>query len=378
VPCGTLPFRKTSVFQGVKREGVVIRVRLEKLRKRLAEYQVDVMLVSKPENIRYLSGFTGSSGVLIVGPRETFLLTDFCYAEQARGEAPQCNICVKRNSDSDEFIAVLRDIGSRTVGFESHFVTVKDHDELAKKISGITLKPLAQVVERLRAVKEEEEVACITKAARLGDAAFSHILPFIKPGVTEKELALELEFFMIKNGAEKVGFDIIVAFGARSSMPHARTSDEKLYPGEFIKMDFGAVYKGYHADMTRTVILGRTTKRQREIYRLVCEAQELALSKISAGQVGKEADEIARFCIRKAGYDENFGHNLGHGLGLEIHEIPVLGPRSEDLLEAGMTFTVEPGIYIPGFGGVRVEDSVVLKKDGVKVLTGSTKELLEL
>ncbi|MDI6891872.1 MAG: Xaa-Pro peptidase family protein [Actinomycetota bacterium] len=352
--------------------------RLEKLRECLAEYQVDVMLTSKPENIRYLSGFTGSSGVLIVSSREAFLLTDFRYAEQARSEAPQCNICVRRNSDSDELVAVLRDIGPRTVGFESHFVTVKDYDELAKKISGITLRPLAQVVERLRAIKEEGEVTCIAAAARIGDAAFSHILPFIKPGVTEKELALELEFFMIKNGAEKAGFDIIVAFGARSSMPHARTSEKKLYLGEFIKMDFGAVYKGYHADMTRTVILGRATERQREIYRLVCEAQELALNKISAGQAGKEADEIARSCVRKAGYGENFGHNLGHGLGLEIHEIPVLGPKSEDLLKAGMTFTVEPGIYIPGFGGVRVEDSVVLRKDGVKVLTGSTKELLEL
>ncbi|MEA3459204.1 MAG: M24 family metallopeptidase, partial [Chloroflexota bacterium] len=229
------------------------------------------------------------------------------------------------------------------------------------------------MVEKIRAVKEEDELKKIKRAVALTDEAFAHIVDFIEPGMTEKEVAWELEVFMRTYGAEKMAFDPIVAAGPNGAMPHATPSEQAIRPGESLIMDFGCVIDGYHSDMTRTICLGRPDDRFQEVYDLVLSAQLAAEEAIRPGMMGKEADGIAREVIEKAGYGEQFGHGLGHGVGLAIHEKPTLGALSCDVLEPGMVFTVEPGIYIPGWGGVRIEDVVVLGEDGPEVLTEAAK-----
>ncbi|MEW6188675.1 MAG: Xaa-Pro peptidase family protein [Actinomycetota bacterium] len=350
--------------------------RISKLRQKIKEAQVDAMLIKKPENLRYLIGFTGS-GMLMIDGKHIFLLTDFRHFEQAVQEAYGCEILKVTNSGHDELASLIRKLGLKVIGFESHFLTYKEYIELSE-LDNILLHPLPQMVEQLRAIKEEGEIVRIARAAKLADQAFSHILPFISLGVTERDVAIELEYFMRKSGAEKAGFDIIVASGARSAIPHARTTDKCLNPGEFVKIDLGAVYEGYHSNMTRTLVLGKASEQQRKIYRLVLQAQKRALDGISLGQTGAQVDGIARDYLSQVGYGSNFGHNLGHGVGLEIHEIPTLGPKSSERLMAGMVTTIEPGIYISGFGGVRIEDLVLLREEGIEILTASAKDLLEL
>lgn len=352
--------------------------RLLGLRQALVTRGLDGVLVAQPENRRYISGFTGSSGFVLISAEEAKFITDFRYLDQA---AEQCHGFEVVNQGSSLITALqtqLAATGVRKLGFEQDYLTYGDverYRELETAVPGLSLVPTSGLFEAMRMIKDDEEVARIQRAAEIADAAFAHILGFLKPGLTEKEVALELETFMRKQGASGASFETIVASGWRSSLPHGVASDKVLESGDFVKMDFGAMYEGYCSDLTRTVVLGQPSERQCEIYDIVLEAQKLAIDAAKAGLTGAELDKIARDYISSRGYGEAFGHSLGHGIGLEIHEGPRVASSVSDLLKPGMVITIEPGIYLSQWGGVRIEDDVLLLPDGKKrVLTSAAKQ----
>ncbi len=350
-------------------------LRLEKLRQELENRGLDAMVVTHPQNRRYLSGFTGSDGALVITPDQAILVTDFRYLEQAQGESPHFELA---KATTDLFPKAVRELvaksGVQRVGFESHHLSVANHSDWSAEAAGFELIPVKELVEEMRAIKDEGELEKIRRAVALGDAGMAHIRDFIAPGMTEKEVAWELEAHMRTHGAEAAGFDIIVASGPNGSMAHAPISDRVIQVGEPIVIDVGARVDGYHSDLTRTLVLGEPDARFQEIYDVVLKAQGAALEGIKPGMTGREADALARDVIEEAGYGEHFGHGLGHSLGLAVHENPRGSKVSEDVLRPGMTLTVEPGIYIPGWGGVRIEDLVVIREDGVEVLSQADKD----
>ncbi|MCK4259792.1 MAG: aminopeptidase P family protein [Halanaerobiales bacterium] len=353
--------------------------RVENLKKLFSEKQIDGVMITKAENRRYITGFTGSSGIVIVSGEKNVLITDFRYLEQAAEQAQGFEIV---DGSLDMVVAakdVVQKLNITNLGFESQGMNYYEYQQYSKNLNVITkMIPLETMVEELRLYKDEEEIQRIQKAAEIADAAFEHIQSFIKPGLTELEVALELEYFMKKIGSEKNAFDFIVASGPRSSLPHGVASNRVIQSGEFVKMDYGAVYNGYHSDMTRTVVVGEPSDKMIEIYNVVKKAQQSALDNIKAGMTSIEADAIARDIITEAGYGSNFGHGLGHGIGLEIHEGPRVSVKEEVILKENMVITVEPGIYLPQWGGVRIEDDIVITKDGCRVLTKATKEMIKL
>lgn len=350
--------------------------RIERLRASLRERGLDALLITQAENRRYLSGFTGSAGLLIVTQEAAILLVDFRYTEQAGRQSPHCEVVQVSGRTEEDIVPYLQRLGGKRWGFESAYVTVSQYEKLRPTFASadITLEGVEGLVETLRASKDEGEVALLRRAIEITDTAFAHFLAWVRPGVTEKEAAWEIEKTMRELGAEGLAFDTILAGGANGAMAHAVASERPLQVGEPIVIDMGAVYEGYHADMTRTIVLGRPDERFWEIYHLVREAQERAEAGIRAGVSGVEADRLARQVIEAAGYGEQFGHGLGHGVGLGTHEPLRLSRLSTDTLPLGATVTVEPGIYLPGWGGVRIEDVVLVKEDGAEILTGSTKE----
>jgi len=353
-------------------------MRLTKLREALATEGLDAILITQPENRRYLSGFTGSAGVLLISQEQAIIATDFRYYEQVAREAPGFQLA--KIKGGEKFVDILPElvaqVGARKVGFESAHLTVDQHKEWWEVAEGFELIPTKELVEEIRAVKDEDELDKIKQAIALADEAFAHIVGFIEPGMTERELAWELEVFMRTHGAARVAFDLIVASGANGAMPHATVSDRVIRAGEPIVIDLGAMIDGYNSDLTRTICIGQPGDKFREIYDIVLEAQQAAEGGIRPGMTGKEADDIARQIIEEAGYGDEFGHGLGHGVGLAVHEKPTLSKLSEDVLTPGMVFTVEPGIYLPGWGGVRIEDLVVMREDGVEVLTQASKSVI--
>lgn len=348
--------------------------RLARLRETLVKLGIDGVVIAKPENRHYFSGFTGSSGMLLVSCEQAHLITDFRYLEQAAAQAPAYEI-VRYGTD---IYATLQQVGAASglakLGFEEDFVTWAGYQLLSK----VFPQAVGLDVDHLRMVKDQLEIQAIGQAVAIADQAFHHILPFLKPGVREQDIALELEFQMRKQGAEKSAFDIIVASGVRSALPHGRASEKAIASGDFVTMDFGAVYAGYHSDMTRTVVVGQASDQQRQIYEVVLQAQITGLAAIKPGASCKEVDAAARSIIQAAGYGEYFGHGLGHGVGLAIHEDPRLSPAYDCILAEGMAVTVEPGIYLPDWGGVRIEDTVVVSVSGADILTESSKNLIEL
>lgn len=350
-------------------------MRLTKLREALTTEGLDAILITQPGNRRYLSGFTGSAGVLLISQDQAILATDFRYYEQVEKQAPDFRLV----KITDEFKMLLPElvhqVGAKRVGFESAHLTVDQHQEWQEVAECFELVPTKELVEGIRALKDEDELSKIRKAIALADEALAHIAGFIEPGMTEKEVAWELEVFVRTHGAEKVAFDLIVASGPNGAMPHATVSERVIRAGEPIVIDLGAMVDGYNSDLTRTICSGRPDDRLKEIHDIVLEAQCTAEQSIRPGMTGKQADGIARQVIEEAGYGENFGHGLGHGVGLAVHEKPGVGRLSEDVLEPGTVFTVEPGIYLPGWGGVRIEDIVVMREDGVEVLTQASKDV---
>jgi Xaa-Pro aminopeptidase len=350
--------------------------RLNKLYKELNNQKIDGLLVFKPQNRLYLSGFTGSSAVLFITEKHQFLITDFRYIEQAQKQCPEFTIVDFKGTLFDTIKTVVEKTGAKNIGFERDFLTYIQYEVLTKQLSFATLIPTKDIVETLRVIKDQSEILKLNKAVEIADAAYKHILTYIKPGMTEIQVALELEFTMRRQGAEKAAFDIILASGQRSSLPHGVASEKVIEAGDSVTMDFGAVYQGYHSDMTRTIFIGEVTDKQREIYNIVLEAQLTGIKAIAPGKKGKEVDAAARDLIAAKGYGDNFGHGLGHGVGLEIHENPRLSLNSEDNLVSGMAVTVEPGIYLPGWGGVRIEDTTIITAAGCQVLNKTSKELI--
>ncbi|MBP2649320.1 MAG: ypdF [Firmicutes bacterium] len=348
--------------------------RLIKLRNFLAGRNLDGVIISGSENNCYFSGFTGSAGVLLISGQATKLITDFRYIEQASQEAPDFEVIRHGSSIHETIQAEIAGLGLKRIGFEGSYLTYDEFSAIkVKELEFVSVK-----LDDLRMVKDQAEIANIRKAVEITDLAFSQILSVLKPGMTEREAAFELEFFMRKAGAEKLSFDTILVSGTKSALPHGTPSDKVIEQGDFVTMDFGALYNGYHADMTRTIVMGKASAKQREIYKLVLSAQLAATKAVKPGLRGKEVDAIARKIIADGGYADYFGHGLGHGVGLAIHEGPRLSPLGEVVLTPGMVVTVEPGIYLPKWGGVRIEDTVVVTADGVDILTASSKELIEL
>lgn len=356
--------------------------RLARLRTLMAEQQVEALLVTGEANRRYLSGFTGSAGALLITPDDALLLTDARYVEQAAQQAPHFRVVPVTHTTYGRTVAEeARKRGVRRIAFEAHRLTYAAYSAYREALpEGVELVPLGTggmgLVERLRVVKDDGELALIRKAAAIVDAAFEHILSVLRPGLTEREVAWELEAFMRKQGAERAAFPIIVASGPRSALPHGVASDRVIGKGELVTLDFGAVYQGYCSDLTRTVAVGEPPEELKKIYEIVRQAQERGVAHVKAGMTGKEADALCRDVIAAAGYGEQFGHSTGHGIGLEVHEAPSLSARSEEPLPVGAVVTVEPGIYLPGVGGVRIEDDVVLTATGNECLTHAPKDLI--
>lgn len=351
--------------------------RQETFKKFLTEHEVDTFLISKPVNIFYLCGFSGTTAMLVFARDKRVLLTDPRYTERAKEEVSFAEIESGR-SILEGLKKVVTGLGIKTAAFESHFVSFELYEKMEARLAPLTLKPVSGTVEELRVVKEPGEVELIKEAARISSTAFSHIVPFIKPGTREEEIATELLIYMHRQGVQREAFDVIVASGVRSAMPHAKTSAKEISPGDFVTIDLGVAYQGYYSDMTRTFVVGRASEKQRTIYELVRGTQTLALDSISAGKTGAEVDKISRDFITEAGYGEYFLHGLGHGVGLEVHEKPLIGPKGKNALRPGMVFTVEPGLYVSGFGGVRIEDMVILREKGIEVMTQFPKELMEI
>ena len=352
--------------------------RLRKLRERLREQELDAILVSTPENRRHLSGFSGSAGHLLITQDDAVLATDFRYVEQAGRQAPDFR--VERIAGTQPWLPrAASELGVRRVGFEAENMTVEAYSAFKKAIDGADppgrpeMVSTTGIAERLRALKDEEELSLLTKAVEIADEAFVEVARAVEPGVTEREVAWELEKSMRERGADNISFDTIVGAGANGALPHHRAGDKVLQEGEAVVIDMGAQYKGYCSDLTRTITLGEPDDTFQRVYDTVLRAQLEAEERVTAGMTGGEADSIARDIISEAGYGDNFGHGLGHGVGLAVHEFPRVGPNSEDPLEDGMVFTIEPGIYISGWGGVRIEDMVVLESGRARVLSKAPK-----
>jgi len=357
--------------------------RLQKLRPVIAENGLDALLVSQPENCRYLSGFTGSSGYLLISGSHALLATDFRYTEQAKEETSGFEIIHVKGELSHWLPDLVADLGWHKLGFEADFVSYASHHKLSEAIKAkqlnLELVPTTGLVEHLRSIKEPEELDLIIKAVELTDAAFEYAKSLIHPGITEKEAAWEIEKFLRQKGSEGVPFDLIVASGSNSALPHARPTGRKISPGEPVLIDMGARISGYCSDFSRTLSLRvqrsnlKADKALQQIYDTVLKAQLAAIEGIETGMDAAQADKLARDVIEQAGYGDAFGHGLGHGVGLALHESPTLASNSTDCLLDGMVFTIEPGIYIPGWGGVRIEDMVILEKGRARVLTKSRK-----
>lgn len=350
--------------------------RISALQAKLKEENIDAMLIASEENRRYLSGFTGTFGYVLLSQREGWFLTDSRYILQAKEQVKELKVGLLEHFDLPLALKQIMDTRElATLAVEANRITLDFYQGLCKQFGRKAVLPTTGWVENLRMIKSEEEIALIARAEKIGDMAFEHILEYIKPGISEQDVALELEYYMKKQGASSLSFTTIVASGARSQMPHGVASAKKLEAGDLITMDYGCIYQGYCSDMTRTVALGSITDEQKHIYELVLEAQCRAIEGIKAGVIGKDIDDIARKVFREHNVSKYFGHGLGHSVGLEIHEEPRFSIKDNHVMQENMVMTVEPGLYLHGYG-VRIEDVVVVKKDGCINLTNSSKELI--
>ena len=353
--------------------------RLDTIRALLDEHNLDALLVTEPHNRRYLSGFTGSAGNLLIDREGARIATDFRYWEQAEGQAAGFELFKAVGPLRDWFADLVRPFGERRVGFEAADVSYDLHRQMRELIGELPagerpeLIPTTGLVEGLRTIKESEEIAALERVIALGDAAFEAVAERVEPGWTEQQVAWEIEQYVRTHGGDGMSFQTIVAGGPWGAMPHARARDVVLQEGHGVVIDMGALLGGYCSDMTRTIFLGEPDARFKQIYDIVLTAQLAAEEMIEEGMEGEAAHNIAHHVIEEAGYGEQFGHGLGHGIGLQVHEAPRLAKKSMDVLKNGMVFSVEPGIYIPEWGGVRIEDLAVLENGRCRVLTKAPK-----
>lgn len=352
-------------------------VPLQRLRERLAAAGLDAVVLAKPQNVRYVSGFTGSAGMAVITGTDAHLVVDFRYVEQASIQAREFMHVRAQGQPIDTAAEVLKRLGARRAGIEEEFLPVGLFRRLAAGAAPVDIVPTGGL-DYIRWQKSSEEIEAIRRAAGVADAALADVLPSIRPGAVERDIAVTLEERLRRRGAERLPFELIVASGPRSALPHGVASDRVIGSGEFVTVDFGAVVNGYHSDCTRTVLTAPASARHREVYGAVLAAQQAALSGLRAGMAGREADALARSVIVQAGFGDAFGHSLGHGVGLAVHEGPTLSPREEAILLPGAVVTVEPGVYFPGWGGVRIEDLVVITETGCENLTTLPKTLIEV
>lgn len=348
--------------------------RMNKVWEIITKEQLDCVIIKDVTTIRYLTGFSGDSSVLYIDKLKGILITDGRYVEQAKNEIKLFQVLEYTGSIWAAVAELAKD--SVTAGFDGSYFTYSEYAELSALLPRAELKNIS--FDSIRMIKDKKELELMLKAASIADEAFYKLLDDIRPGRTERSLAGRLEYYMRALGSEKTSFDTIVASGFRSALPHGMASDKVIELGDFVTFDFGAVFGGYHSDMTRTVVMGVASDWHKEIYTIVEEAQRKGVKAAKVGMTGRELDAVVRDVIVSCGYGDYFVHGLGHGVGLEIHEMPNINKRGNTQLETGMVFTIEPGIYIPGKGGVRIEDTVVLTEDGAKALNGVRKQLIEI
>ncbi len=353
----------------------MVNNRLEKLKSLMIEQGLDGILLMGDPNRNYISYFTGDESYALISKDKDIFITDSRYTEQAKNQVKGFEIYQYNTPFINDLAKLVQENSIKKLGFEENIVTFSKYDEFLKNLD-CELVPLNGLVEKMRIVKDDSEIEKIRKAASIADAALVELVKFIKPGMSEKEVGLQLEYNMKKLGATGLSFKSIVASGKRSSLPHGIASDKIIENGDFLTLDFGCIYGEYCSDMTRTLVIGEPSEKMLDIYNTVKEAQARALKFITEGVKASEVDKIARDYINSKGYGEYFGHGLGHGVGLEIHEAPAVNTRNNSILKEGMIITDEPGIYIPDFGGVRIEDLILVKKDGCEVLSKSSKELI--
>lgn len=351
--------------------------KLSKLRKALNQNKLDGILVTSPYNRRYITGFTGTAGVAIISENDSRFITDFRYTEQANEQAKGFQIIEHKTPIEQEIKSQLKEMNISRLGFEQDHVTFGEYT-LYSKTFEVDLVPVSGIIEEIRLIKTTEELDILKEAAKIVDDAFEHIQTYIKPGVKEIDISNELEFFMRKQGATASSFDTIVASGYRSALPHGVASNKEIQSGELVTLDYGALYKGYCSDITRTVAVGEISDQLNDIYHTVLEANLKGVKGTKPGMTGKEADDLTRNYIQEKGYGKYFGHSTGHGIGLEVHEGPTLSKRSDKVLQPGMVVTIEPGIYIASVGGCRIEDDIVITENGNERLTFAPKELIQL
>lgn len=355
---------------------VRLKKRLARLRQKMNEKRIDAFLVNKAENIYYLSGFTGGTDAqLFITLEKQYILTDARYYAQAELECPDWQLLERKGAGWDAYQHLFA--GIHGLGVEAHVLTVDRFQQMQQELP-VQLIPHLHLIESLRIIKDEEELDRLRQAAAIGDRVFLQILSELKIGMSERHIANRIAFLLREYGCSKESFDIIAVSGPNAALPHGQPADRTLQSGDMLTIDMGGMYKGYAGDMTRTVSVGQPTTRFRDHYMRLWEAQQIGLSSVRAGVCGKDVDAKVRKYLSRWDLDVYFAHSLGHGVGLEIHEEPRLSPYSESLLQPDMVVTVEPGIYIPGWGGIRIEDTVIVKSDGYELMTHSDKGLLTI
>ncbi len=352
--------------------------RIEKLQNQFKEKNIDCFLVTSKENIFYLTNFTGDSGILFIAPRKALLITDFRFQGEIVDKVENADVCIIKKPYIEELSSHRIAKRKSRIGFEAEDISYSLYWELRKKLGWLKFKSFDSFVEDLRITKTKEEINKIKKACSILDKSFEDAVIYIKEGVTEADIAIELEYRVKKAGGEKPAFDTIVASGYRSSIPHGVASNKKIKKGEFITIDFGTTYEWYNSDITRTAFLGTPTKKDSEIYETVYNAQKLAIESVKENMKTRDLDKVARDYISKSGFGDYFSHSLGHGVGLGVHEKPSISKKDNHCLKRGMVFTIEPGIYIPGYQGVRIEDTIALENNAPTLLTNSKRELMVL
>lgn len=350
-------------------------IRVNKVRERLNEENIEALLVTNMYNLRYLTNFTGTTGLAVITKDEAYFVTDFRYTEQATEEAKGFEVVKNEGSIYEEVARIIKENQIENIAFEENDISYAIYKKL-DELFDAELVAISGLVKKIREVKSEEEIQTIQKAVEITEKAYDYILGIVEPGITEIDLANKLDFYMRNLGASGVSFETIVASGVRSAMPHGVASDKKIEEGDMITIDFGCIYNGYVSDMTRTFALGDPGEKLKEAYEIVRQANEKVIEEVKAGMTGAEVDKVARDYITEQGYGENFGHSTGHGIGLEVHEGPGINSRNKEALVPNNVITNEPGIYLPGLGGIRIEDDLVVTKEGNQNLMKLSKELI--
>ncbi|MBX7046361.1 MAG: Xaa-Pro peptidase family protein [Ignavibacteria bacterium] len=353
--------------------------RIEAVKSNFKKLGVDSFLVENLSNIRYLSGFSGSAGALLLTKDKDYFISDFRYKSQSAVEVyKNFNVIIYKQNSYGYISDLAKKHGLKKIGFESNFLTFNDAENLKKEFAPVKFVGVNALIEKYTSQKNEREIELTKQAVAITDKVFSEMLGIIKPGLTEKEVSAEITYRQKKYGASGDSFDPIVASGERSAFPHARPTDRKIGKNELLTLDFGCIVEGMKSDMTRTIAIGKLPSECKKIYDIVLEAQKRAVDAVRAGIKVKKLDSYARGYIKEKGYGNNFGHGLGHGLGYDIHEGPSINPRTDYTLQVNNIVTIEPGIYVEGLGGVRIEDDVVVKEKGCEILNISPKELISL